>query len=368
MIIERYIYQEITRYLLWLAGLLFLIFASNRFVEYLADAAAGKLPGDVIFNLLGYKLIGMLPTLLPVALFLAVLLAFSRLLRDSELTILAVAGKGLRFQLRTAGRYAMAFAVPLAAIALLIAPWAETKVQLLRVTARQQAEIAGIGAGQFKEFGEGERVVYVERVSADGRQMRDVFLQVRQHDNLGVLAAERARFETDPVSGSRYIVFEDGRRYLGNPGDLDYEITEYASYSVLIQRREAASAVLELEALPTSQLLQAWTPANLAELQWRASSVLAALLLTLLAVLLNNVASRQKPYLTVFIAMLLYFVYSNLLGVSKTLLKRGELPGWVGLWWVHALVVVLIVTLIYLPRLARWRRRDTRTQYLPAEN
>src|SRR5690606_15753910 len=85
MILERYIRREIVEKIGWTAGLLILVLASNRFVEYLADAAAGKLPAGLIAQMLAMKLTAMLPRLLPVALFLAVMLALSRMARDREL-------------------------------------------------------------------------------------------------------------------------------------------------------------------------------------------------------------------------------------------------------------------------------------------
>ena len=64
--------------------------------------------------------------------------------------------------------------------------------------------------------------------------------------------------------------------------------------------------------------------------------------------------------------ILIYFVYSNLLGISKTLLKRDAIDPILGLWWVHLLVILMIMALYYLPSLWHWRRRDTSQQILTA--
>ncbi len=357
MIIERYIQQEIFRNLVWLAGLLFLILMSHRFVDYLADAAAGKLAGELIFQMLGLKLLANMPTLLPVSLYLAILLAYGRLLRDSELTIMGAAGLGLRFQLRTAARFTALFAVPLALVVFYLAPWAEATIQSLEVRAQQEADISGLTAGQFREFGDGERIVYIEGLTPDGRAMTDVFLQVRQEGQLGVLSSDQARFDYDPAVGTRYIVFEDGHRYVGRPGQLDYEITDYATYSVLLSRSQAMPTSLDLEALSTLELLRNPDAGKYAELQWRLAVMIGAFLLALLAVLLNRVFVKQKQYLSIFIAMLFYFLYSNLLSISKTMVVREVLPPWLGLWWVHGLMAGVILLLVGLPYLRGWRPR-----------
>lgn len=355
MIIERYIHQEIFRYLLWLTGLLFLIMAGHRFVRYLADAAGGKISGDIVFNMVGLKLLATLPTMLPAALFLSVLLAFSRLLRDSELTIISAAGMGLRYQIQVAIRFTLVFAVPLVVIVLYLAPWAEATMQTLQERARQEADIAGIAPGQFREFSEGERVVYVQEEAAEVGRMSGVFLQIRQRNRLGVVTSDRAYLYSMPETDSRYVKFENGRRYVGKPGELDYEITEYEAYSVLIQRRSATPAEWRLEALPTLELLRTDNSRYRAEWQWRMSVIISTFVLVVLAVLLNRLYIQQKQYMSVFVAVLIFFVYSNLLGISKTFVVRDKVPIWVGMWWVHAIVIILILALLYLHVHKGWR-------------
>ena len=61
MILERYIYREILEKLLWILGLLLLILASNRFVGFLADAADGELPGELVLQMLSMKMLARKP-------------------------------------------------------------------------------------------------------------------------------------------------------------------------------------------------------------------------------------------------------------------------------------------------------------------
>ena len=57
MIFRRYIHREILAKLGWITGLLLLVLTSNRFVDYLADAAAGDLPADLLFQILVMKML-----------------------------------------------------------------------------------------------------------------------------------------------------------------------------------------------------------------------------------------------------------------------------------------------------------------------
>ena len=366
-IIERYIHREILQTIVWIAGLLFLIFASNKFVDYLVDAAAGKISSELIFKMLWLKLLSVQTTLLPVTLFLAVILVYSRLTRDNELAVLATSGVGKKHQLSIVARLAAVLCLVVAIIAFYAAPWAESKIMTLKLLAKKDADITGISAGQFKEFSKGDRVVYVEALSEDKRSMESVFLQVRQRNKLGVLTSDSAHFDLDPKSGNRFIVFENGRRYIGQPGMLDYQVTEYGKYGVLIENENVDTVAQKLDAIPTSVLFVSDRPEHRAELQWRISSVLACFLLALLAVLFSQFSLGQKPYVLIFISILAYFLYSNLLSISKTLLKRDEISPYLGLWWVHLILILIMLLLYYFPVLMQRVKRDNKIQVLSAE-
>lgn len=353
MILERHIHREILEKAGWILGLLLLVLASNRFVEYLADAASGKLPADFILRMLAMKVLAMLPKILPIGIFLAVMLAMSRLARDKELVVIFGAGLGESFQMAAVARIAGLYALLVFAVSFFLAPWAERQVQDLRDRAEVEADVTGIAPGQFREFSKGDRIVYVERVAQDGDVMEDVFLQVRERNRLGVLTSDRARYQTEQRTGSRYVLFEDGRRYMGMPGTLNYQITEYRTYAVLLQQGAEGTVPDELEAIPTLQLLRQASPAHHAELQWRLSAIIAAMLLPLLGVAMSRFSFNEHRYAPVFVAVAIYFIYSNLLGISKTLFKRDQLPGLIGLWWVHLLLIGAVLLILHLPDLRR---------------
>ncbi|MFT5131946.1 MAG: lipopolysaccharide export system permease protein [Gammaproteobacteria bacterium] len=365
MILERYIYREILEKLLWIMGLLLLILASNRFVGFLSDAAEGDLPGELVLQMLSMKMLSTLPNLLPISLFISVTLAMSRLAQDRELTIISGTGLGAGFQFKTVFKFALIYSLVVFICSFVISPWAEKGVGGLKGRAEQESDISGIGAGQFKEFSKGDRIVYVEKMSADAEAMENVFLQVRQHQDLGVLRSRTARYEFSEHTGSRYIAFEKGHRYLGKPGMLDYQITRYRTYAVLIEQSEEAKAIVRLEAVPSLRLIGSKNPQYKAELQWRMSYIFATLLLPLLAVALTGLSFRETRYVPLFIAIMVYFIYSNLLGISKTLIKRDDLSAMIGMWWVHLLLILTIVAIFKYPRISYWRHRKIRQQRIP---
>jgi lipopolysaccharide export system permease protein len=64
---------------------------------------------------------------------------------------------------------------------------------------------------------------------------------------------------------------------------------------------------------------------------------LMVLVLALIAVPLSALRPREGRYARVAIAILLYFVYSNLVTAAQVWIEKGRLPPAVGTWWVHVL-------------------------------
>ncbi len=365
MILRRLIYREMTRSFLAVFSLLTLIYLSTRFIRYLDKAVSGKIGADQILEMLGLRLTTALVVLLPLCLFVAVLLVFGRMQRDNEIVAIENAGLGLPFFLGSVLRYAVVAGLVILALSFFVAPQAEQRMAELQAQARSQADLIGITAGKFKEFSKGERVIYVEKINDDRTRMENVFLQVREGDKLGVLTSGSAALETDPETGDRFVVFRDGRRYDGIPGDLDYAVTEYEKYAVRIDRGRSR-ARRSIESMPLKTLLRGGRNEYIAELQWRVSMPLSALLLTIFGTLLAFSRVGREPYLGAITAVLIYFTYSNLLGISKSLIDRGQLSPWLGLWWVHLILAGLCALLYFHPQLSRWwlSRRRRRPQLL----
>jgi lipopolysaccharide export system permease protein len=102
------------------------------------------------------------------------------------------------------------------------------------------------------------------------------------------------------------------------------------------------------------------SPAERAELHWRLAMPLMCVVLALVAVPLARLKPRQGRYARVWLAVLIYLLYSNLISVGKVWIARGTVPQWLGLWWTHVAVVLLALLVITGPGIAgrvRYRMR-----------
>ncbi len=366
MIIKRYLIREIFLNFFGILSILLLILISSRFVRYLSDAVAGEISSENILEMLVLKMTSSLVLLLPLCLYFAILMALGRLRRDNELTAISGAGLGRSFLLKQAFLLALLVALPVSGLSLFVAPWAENRVIELEAKAEQESDISGISAGRFKEFSEGDRVIYVKDMSDSNRLMENVFLQVRQNQQLGVLTSSTAKLENNPDTRDRFVIFENGHRYTGEPGNLNYVITAYEEYGVRIKAHEGTIDHLKLKARSTKLLWNTFDNQGKAELQWRLAMPLSVLLLAGMAVLLApTTPDRGGRYSGMLIAILIYFTYSNLLGVCRNLVKKGEIPAWLGLWWVHLLLIIVMLAILFYPEFSRWKAGRRQHPVLP---
>lgn len=356
MIIQRYLLREILGTLLAVTGVLYLIYIGNRFVRFLAEAQAGGIPADAIVQLLALKSISNLVMLLPLSVFFAVLLAFGRLYRDHEMTALAACGVGPARLARTVLAYALVCGALVAALSLYWGPWAERLSTRIQEQLQADAEVSGIAAGRFKEI-RGGWAFYVESISPEG-VLRNVFVQGARGGESMVIAAQRGRFEFTE-EGDRYLVLEEGHRYEGEPGSAGFKIVAFEEHGVLVEERPVHLGS-RASMLSTAELLASSQPKLMGELQWRWSMPLATVLLALLAVPLSRAHPRQGRYAKLFVAILVYVIYTNMLVVARSWVERGKLDPLIGLWWVHALVALATAYLLARDNGWRWRPRRGR--------
>jgi lipopolysaccharide export system permease protein len=83
----------------------------------------------------------------------------------------------------------------------------------------------------------------------------------------------------------------------------------------------------------------------------------SAIVLLILAVPLSRSSPRQGRYGKLVIAVLLFVIYYNLMGVAEAWLKNGVVPPVIGMWWVAALPLLLTFILLNSERLLCLFRR-----------
>ena len=69
----------------------------------------------------------------------------------------------------------------------------------------------------------------------------------------------------------------------------------------------------------------------------------------------SNVEHVRVDDIDLGVGILVYIIYANMLSVARTMVERDEVPQWLGMWWVHA--VLALVGLWLLGRESGWFTR-----------
>jgi len=343
-ILDRYVFKETAQAWLTVTGVLLFILLSNQFARVLGDAAKDKIPKEAVFKVIGLTALQYLTILVPFGLFLAVMMAMARLYRDSELPAMMACAVSPGSLYRPVGWLALPLAVGVAWLSLVVGPAAIQKVEIISVEAKRRLDLASIEPGRFISSGNDGSVIYAENVAPDG-SLSNVFVERRVGSGLEIVVAERGRQQPSDDPDQRFIILENGQRYEGIPGSTEFRIIEFREHGLPYALPTVKSIDLKPEAMTTRALLADPQPAAKAELQWRVSIPISILILAFLAVPLSRSEPRQGRYGKLAAGVLIYIIYFNLLGAAKVWVEQERLPAFIGMWWVHALVVGLALVL-----------------------
>jgi len=352
-ILSRYAIRLILSYLAGVIVIVVAIFMVLHVTGILGDAAEGDFPAGMLLHLLALRTVMALPSLLPVGLYVAVLLAMGRLYDDNEMTALATCGVPPRRIHAAVIAFSVLAAGAAAYLSFWARPWAAVAFHALRDQAVREAGIGQIRPGRFYELSGGaEQAVFSEARSADDpRFVENVFVQQRDADGLSILYAARATEVVDLQLGYRFIRLFDGYRYDLGTNAKHCDITRYEE---LVIRTPLADAPEKSQdhGLSALALARSSDPEDAAELQWRIASPVSAFLLVLLAIPISQISPRRGQYARLFVAIVLYVAYSQLLGTVKKWVANGVWPTLPGTWAVHALCLAIALALLAAHRLA----------------
>ncbi len=348
MIFQRALLREFGNLALAVFATLFAVTLTTQLIRLLGQAASGKVLTEGVLALLGFSALNYLPVLLSLTLFVTVLMALSRSYRDSEMVIWFSAGQSLTAWVRPVLTFALPLVALIAALSLFLSPWAVDKSDEFRRRMESRDELSRVAPGVFREAGSADRVFFVEEVAGDQTRVQNVFVSQVEQGRLGILVSKRGYKET-AANGDRFVVLLDGGRYEGVPGTPAYRVMGFERYAMRVETSEGRADQVSTKAMPTPALIEVRSNASLAELLWRISLPVSALILALLAIPLSFVNPRASRSINLVFALLTYMVYSNTVSIVQAWVASGRLGFQTGWWVVHA-GMLLLLSLLF------WRR------------
>lgn len=347
-VLNRYLVKEVGYALFAVVTVLMLIFISGELIGLYGRVAGGELQVKSVLTLLGLHSITNLVFVLPLAFYIAILLAFYRLYKDNEMVVLAACGIGQWNIVTALWRPTLVFALGVGALAFFIAPWAEGKGETLIKQAKERSDLEGVSAGRFNELSRGEGVVYTQEFNEHAGTMGNVFLQHEWRDKNSIITSASGKREINEEKGEKYFILYNGYRYDNEVKTGRSAIVRFGEHGIrLADETEHKQIKLRQRAMPIMELWNRYDIGDVAEIQWRFSAMLICVGLAILALPLSRTSVRQGRYSKLAMALLIYIIYTNMQSVSLAWLRKGEISPWLGLWWVHG-VALCVAALLFI--------------------
>lgn len=344
LIIHWYLIKDVVKTFLAVFLVVFLILLSTQVLRVLSAVSDGKITLDLLFVLLGLTNIKSMAMVFPVTLFLSIVLSLSRFYKDSEMIAMWACGISPKVILLSLLPVIIVFTAIETAFSLHISPWANAQITKVKKHVESNADVDILESGRFNLFADGDRVIYVENITDSG-VLEHVFLRVHMNRTSSVIYAKQAYIKTDKESAARYLVFEHGYRYDGEPGNDDYRVISFEEYGVMIEDKTLSAIRYDTDEQSFNELLKQDNLESTSEVQWRISLILSLFILAILAIPISKSSPRKGRFAKILPAILIYFVYSNMLGIAQSFVKKGEVSPIIGVWWVHSLFFLLFIYL-----------------------
>jgi lipopolysaccharide export system permease protein len=322
-------------------------------IRILSQATKGALAPTDVGLVLSYTVIGQLPVLLALALFVAVVSVLSRIWRDSEMVVWQASGARQASFIWPLLRMAWPVLLLVATAAWVARPWAQNQTQILKYRYEQRSDMARVAPGQFQVSADGKRVFFIDSHS-DGQQAgRNVFMVTTADGQESVVTANQGHVQVS--EGQRFLVLSHGERTQTDLVTGEKSLSRFETAKVRIgEAIDPRDVAPDLRSLPTLPLLAVRSNEARAELVWRFGLVWAAFNMVLAGLSLAAGNLRHHSSWNLVYALLVFVVYFNLLSLSQTWVSRGKLPWDGALLAVHGTLTVAALAVIWWRDGARW--------------
>ncbi len=345
MIITEYLAREIGRPFAVILAVLCTLFGGYSISSSLADPANGLLPALVIFELAGLKLLISQDVLIPIALYFAVLLSFSRLHADREVTAMQALGASPMRAVRAVLGIATVTALAVCAMAMLARPWAYSTSHKITWLGATRVDLNAMQPGIFYASQDGGRVIFLSQRARRGGSASGVFVRRKVGNHTEVIFAQTATpLPQRDGTGQREVFLSNAHVYEIDPGNpQNDQILDAKGLKLDPASEKGGAPGYSPVAAGTGHLATSSAPRDIAEWQWRLSTPVSTLLLALMGIPLSRTEARQGRFARFGPAILIYAGYYLLCTSTRTWVEQGQIAPWPGIWWGPMALAVLVL-------------------------
>jgi len=353
-IVDRYVFREIVVPFAFGLSVFTFILLVARLLKLIEMVVTRGVPVVNILRLLAYIMPAFLEVTVPMAMLLAILVAFGRLSADSEMIALRSSGLSLYQLVPPVALFVVLTTLATAALSIWVRPWGNRSLRSALFDIARTRASAGIKPQIFNDDFPG-LVIYTDSVDARNDELRRVLISdERDPTQRNTIFAREGVMISDPVARSVTLRLRDGFIHTtdGRAG-AQYQ-THFQSYDVNLDLRQMLADSRPRERDPKEQTLgqlrramaaklAAGQPfvAELIEYHRKFSIPFGCIVFGLAAVPLGVQPVRAARARGFTLSLVLIFAYYVLLSLGQALAEQGFIPAVVGLWLPNAVFAVL---------------------------
>jgi lipopolysaccharide export system permease protein len=359
-ILHRYIFREIlTPFLLGLAIFTFVLLIA-RLLKLIELVVSRGLPPLDILQLLAYLLPAFLEVTVPMAMLLAILVAFGRLSADAEIVALRSSGLSLYQLIPPVAIFVVLITAITAFLSMDARPWGNRNLRFALFDIARSRASAGLKPQVFNDEFPG-LVIYAETIDSKADKLVHVLISdERDASQRSTIFAREGAMVSDSDTQSITLRLVDGAIHTADAdGRADYQ-TEFETYDVNLDLKEALAGLQNEEDRPREMNLGQLTAAidakrdegrpytsELVEWHRKFAIPFACVVFGLVGVPLGIEPSRAVKSRGFAVSLVVIFAYYVLMSAGQALAEQGTVPPVVGLWLPNVLLGTLGAWLMY---------------------
>ena len=349
-ILHRYVFREILVPFALGLGIFTFVLLLARLLKLIELVVNRGIPVTMVASVFLFLLPAFLEVTVPMAMLLAILVAFGRLSADSEITALRSSGVSLYQLAPPVATFVALVTLATAGLAWYGRPWGNSALRTAMWNVAQSRATAGLKPQVFNDDFPG-LVIYAETIEATNDRLHHVLISdERDNTQHNTIFAREGAMVSNPATQAVTLRLRDGFIHTtdGRAG-TEYQ-THFEFYDVNLDLRQMLEGARQRERDPKELTLgqlgraiaakrAAGLPVlpELVEYHRKFSIPFACVVFALVAVPLGvqPVRAARSRGFTLSLAMI--FTYYVLLSFGQALAEQGLLPAVVGLWLPNAI-------------------------------
>ncbi len=343
-ILHRYVFREILVPFLFGLSIFTFILLIARLLKLIELVVNRGVPAANILHLFAYIMPAFLEVTVPMAMLLAILVAFGRLSADSEMVALRSSGLSLYQLITPVAIFVALTTAATAGLSFYGRPWGNRSLRSALYDIARARASAGIKPQVFNDDFTG-LVIYAEIIDSTTDQLRHVLVSdEREAGQRNTILARDGIMVSNPKTRTLTLRLRNGSiRTIDTRGSAEYQ-TDFQTYDVNLDLRQALAAAKDRQdpkemtfpqlrrAINSKRAQHLPIGSELVEYHRKFAIPCACIVFALVAVPLGVQPVRAARSRGFALSLAMIFVYYILLSAGQALAEHALVPAFIGLW------------------------------------